>query len=323
MRILRSQAVSEIGEEAGSGASAPQVARLRISAIVLTYNEAKRLGPCLESLLWADETIVVDSFSTDDTVQVARCYTSLVYRSDLLGPDKPGGYSDQRNFAMGKATGDWLLYVDADERVTPALAVEIRAAVSASGSAGPAAFRMRRRENFFGVATHFTHGPSWQTRLVRRDAGQWNSRAVHEQLRVEGAVSDLNEYLQHYSKDSIAQYVETMNRYTSLEAAEAFKKKRRPPRSPLPGMMRNFLQRFIYLESYREGAFGLLMSVMFGFYSYLTWAKHWELAKNAGVAPAESRPGMFTRFIAAGLHGAWRSFGAIKRGIKTESERGK
>jgi len=322
MRVLSSQAVTEIGETA-AGPSAPQVARPRISAIVLTFNEAKRVGPCLESLLWADETIVVDSFSTDDTVQVAQCYTSLVYRSDLLGPSKPGGYSDQRNFAMEKAAGDWVLYVDADERVTPALAAEIRAIVNASGPESPAAFKMRRRENFFGVATHYTQGPSWQTRLVRRDAGRWNSRAVHEQLRVDGAVGELNEYLQHYSKDSIAHYVETMNRYTSLEALEAFKKNPLPPRTPVPGMLKNFLHRYIYLESYREGVFGLLMSLMFGFYTYLSWAKHWELAKNAGTVQAQTRPGWLTRIVAGALRLAWRGFGTVKRGFTTESECGK
>jgi glycosyltransferase involved in cell wall biosynthesis len=322
MGILNSQVVS-VSDPAEAEPGAPQtpaVAGPRISAIVLTFNEAKRVGPCLESLLWADEILVIDGFSTDDTVEVAHCYTSLVYRSDLLGPNNPGGFSDQRNFAMGRATGDWVLFVDADERVTPELAAEIRETVNSNGD--PAAFRMRRREHFFGVPTHFTHGPSWQTRLVRRSAGHWNSRAVHESLRVDGQTADLNGFLQHYSKDTITQYVETMNRYTSLEAAEAFKKNPCPARSPVPTMFRNFLYRYIYLESYREGAFGLLMSLMFGVYSYLTWAKHWELAKNAGIILGETSPRWHTRLIAGAMHSAWRSAGFIKRSI-SRSERGK
>jgi hypothetical protein len=194
--------------------------------------------------------------------------------------------------------------------------------VSGERPGNPGAFRMRRRENFFGVPTHYTHGPSWQTRLVRRGAGQWNSRAVHESLRVEGAIGDLDGFLQHYSKDSIAQYVETMNRYTSLEAAEAFKKNQLPARSPIPAMLRNFFHRYVYLESYREGAFGLLMSLMFAVYTYLTWAKHWELAKNAGVVPGQSGPRWYTRIFAGAMHACWRGAGFLKRGIYG-SERGK
>lgn len=304
------------------GAESPPVvpARLRVSAIVLTYNEAKRLGPCLESLLWADEIIVVDGLSTDDTVKVAQCYTSLVYRSDLLGPDKPGGFSDQRNFAMAQATGDWILFIDADERVTPELAGEIRAVVNRSQGDSPAAYRMRRREHLFGVPTRYTHGPSWQTRLVRRDAGRWNARAVHETLRVDGQIADLDGFLHHFSKDSIAHYVETMNRYTSLEAAEAFKRNQLPSRWPVPVILRSFFHRYVYLESYREGVFGLLMSLMFAFYSYLTWAKHWELAKNAGIIPGQTRPRSFTRFACGAARSAWRSVGALKRRISTRGE---
>jgi glycosyltransferase involved in cell wall biosynthesis len=316
MRLLNPQIVSESETREPAVSQPPAPARPRISAIVLTYNEARRVGPCLESLLWADELIVVDGFSTDDTVKIARCFTSLVYRSDLLGPDKPGGYSDQRNFAMCQATGDWVLFVDADERVTPELAGEIRSVVNRNRPGDPAAFRMRRREHFFGVPTHYTHGPSWQTRLVRRDSGQWNSRAVHEALRVDGETGELSEYLQHYSKDSISHYVETMNRYTSLEAAEAFKKNQIPNSTPVFAMIRNFVHRYIYLQSYREGVFGLLMSIMFGFYTYLTWAKHWELAKNAGLIPSQTRPRWRTRILAGTLGALWRGAGVAKRSIR-------
>jgi (heptosyl)LPS beta-1,4-glucosyltransferase len=305
-----------------AGSSATLHARPRISAIVLTYNEAKRLAPCLQSLLWADEIIVVDGLSTDDTVEVARCYTPHVYRSDLLGPNKPGGFSDQRNFAMAQASGDWILFIDADERVTPELALEMRSVVDRSRPCDPVAFRMRRREYLFGVPTHYTHGPSWQTRLVRRDAGRWNARAVHESLQVEGHVADLNGIVRHFSKDSIAHYVETMNRYTSLEAAEAFKKNACPSRWPVPVILRSFLHRYVYLESYREGVFGLLMSLMFTFYTYLTWAKHWELAKNAGLIPGQTRPRRSTRFVAGAMRRVWCTFGLFKRRLSAGPERG-
>ena len=116
---------------------------------------------------------------------------------------------------------------------------------------------------------------------------------------VEGQVADLDGFLHHFSKDSIAHYVETMNRYTTLEAAEAFKRNPLPSRWPVPVIFRSFFHRYIYMESYREGVFGLLMSLMFAFYSYLTWAKHWELAKNAGIIPGQTRPRWLREWSAA------------------------
>jgi (heptosyl)LPS beta-1,4-glucosyltransferase len=329
MRILNSQNItvsdaldSEVcaSETPSDQLPASVPARRGISAIVLTFNEAKRLGPCLESLLWADEIIVVDGFSTDDTVEIARSYTPLVYRSNLLGPDKPGGFSDQRNFAMDQASGDWILFIDADERVTPELAGEIRAVVNRNRPGDPGAFRMRRREHLFGVPTHYTHGPSWQTRMVRRNAGRWNARSVHETLHTEGEIADLNGVLLHFSKDSIAHYVETMNRYTSLEAAEAFKNNPLPARFPILAIFRSFFHRYVYLQSYREGTFGLLMSLMFAFYTYLTWAKHWEIAKNAGLIPGRSKPRWHTRIAAGAMRTCWRAVGAVKRRISAQAQ---
>jgi len=182
---------------------------------------------------------------------------------------------------------------------------------------------MRRREYLFGIPTHYTHGPSWQTRMVRRDAGEWNGRAVHEALEVKGEVADLDGMLQHFSKDSISHYVETMNRYTSLEAAESFKRNQMPDRLPIAAMIRSFFHRYIYLESYREGAFGLLMSIMFAFYTYLTWAKHWELAKDAGLIPGQTKPTWPTRVIASFLRRAWQGVGYFKRRISAASMDGK
>lgn len=284
----------------------------KLSVIILTYNEAARLKPCLESVAWADEIIVVDAGSTDGTLELAQWFTPNVYISDLFGPDRPGGASDQRNFGIDQATGDWVFFLDADERVTAELAEEIRSQVLSKLDEGHAAYRLRRREHFFGVYTPYTHGQAWQTRLVRRGQGQYDGRLVHEGLALDGTLADLEGYVEHFSKDTVAQYVATMNRYTSLEAEELAKNQRPLPRTPWFGMIHAFCYRYIHMGSYREGTFGLLMSLMFAFYHYLTWSKHWELCKNKGLVPGASRPTWRTALAAGLLRGLWLGFGQAK-----------
>jgi len=283
------------------------------SVIVLTYNEAHRLRPCLESVAWADEIVVVDGGSTDETREVAGEFTPHVYVSDLLGPDKPGGFSDQRNFALGKASGDWVFFLDADERATPELAAEIQKRLLCGPDEGHTVYRLRRREHFFGVYSPHTHGLSWMTRIVRRGQAKYDGRLVHEGLIYDGTMGDLQSQMLHFSKDTVAQYVATMNRYTSLEAEEAVRKGEPLARTPWRGMIHAFCYRYFHMGSYREGTFGLLMSLMLTFYSYLSWAKHWELAKNVGQVPGESRPSVATAVTSGIVRGAWRGFGQLKR----------
>lgn len=284
-----------------------------LSIIVLTYNEAQRLRPCLESVMWANEIVVVDGGSTDGTAEIAREFTPHVYVSGLLGPDRPGGFSDQRNFALGKATGDWVFFLDADERVTPELRAEIEARLLDGPDEGHTAYRLRRREHFFGVYSPHTHGQSWMTRIIRQGQGKYDGRLVHEGLVYTGTLGDLHSEMLHFSKDTVAQYVSTMNRYTSLEAEEAAKNGVPLARTPWRGMAHAFCYRYIHMGSYREGTFGLLMSLMFAFYSYLSWTKHWEICKNEGLVSGESRPAWRTTLTGNLLRGLWLGFGQAKK----------
>ncbi len=285
----------------------------KFSVIVLTYNEAHRLRPCLESVAWANEIVVVDGGSTDNTQQIAREYTPHVHVSDLLGPDKPGGFSDQRNFGLERASGDWVFFLDADERATPELAEEIKRRLLDGLDEGHTVYRLRRREHFFGVYSPHTHGQSWMTRIVRRGGGKYDGRMVHEGLVYEGTLGDLQSEMLHFSKDTVAQYVSTMNRYTSLEAEEAARAGTPLARTPWRGMIHAFCYRYIHMGSYREGTFGLLMSLMLAFYSYLTWTKQWEICKNAGQIPGQSRPAWRTALTGGLLRGLWLGFGQAKK----------
>ncbi|MDR3710324.1 MAG: glycosyltransferase family 2 protein [Capsulimonadaceae bacterium] len=286
-------------------------AQYTVSVVILTFNEAHRIRPCLESVKWADEVIVVDSYSTDDTAAIAREYTSNVYLSDLLGPSNPGGYSDQRNFGLSKATGDWVFFLDADERVTPELAREIDQRIRKTDE-GHAAYRMRILNHYFGVPTPYTHGEGWATRIVRRGYGRYDSRLVHEGLLVDGTVGALSERYLHFSKDTVAQYVDSMNRYTNLEADVLERDGVRFTGTPWRSMLHAFAYRYIMLKAYKEGTFGLVMCLLLTIYPFLVWSKHWEHAKDAGEVPNVTGPSPFVAMICGATGSIWRASGWLK-----------
>jgi glycosyltransferase involved in cell wall biosynthesis len=274
-----------------------------ISIVILAFNEAHRLEPCLQSAIWADEIIVVDGFSTDSTVELAKRYTDKVFQSDLLGPANPGGFGAQRNFGLVQAVHDWVLFLDADERVTPELAQEIRSTLPRCQSE-TAVFQIGRREHYFGVYSPYTHGRAYQPRLIRRSRAKWDERRVHEGILTDGKIDSLQEYLLHFSKDSIADYVSTMNRYTTLEAEESFGNGIPLARGPFGGMAKTFLYFYVHEQSYREGAFGLVMSLLRSTYVFLCWAKQWELEMKAGRRRSDEPLCRWPRLTSA-LHRLW------------------
>jgi glycosyltransferase involved in cell wall biosynthesis len=278
---------------------------MRIAAVILTFNEAARVRECLESVRWADEIVVVDGFSTDDTVSVAKEFTDKVLLSERLGPKNPGGYSDQRNFALQNVTAPWAFFIDADERCTPDLAEEIQKVLADGPTADVTAYQMRRKEFFFGVHTPYTHGSGWLVRLLRTESARWNDRLVHEGIVTTGTIRQLQGMLLHYSKDSIADYLATLNRYTSLEAAELAKTTAPLLRRPLFESFRTFCNLYMYKGAYREGAFGLIMSVFLANYTFQTWAKHWESEMKSGRIPATHPRFRVLEAVAAALRSVW------------------
>jgi glycosyltransferase involved in cell wall biosynthesis len=279
---------------------------MNVSAVILTYNEEARLRDCLASATWCDEIVVVDGYSTDNTVAVAREFTDKVFLSDRLGPTKPGGFADQRNYALEQSTCDWVFFIDADEKFTPELANEVRQRLQKGIPADVTVFRVRRREHFFGVYTPYTHGEAWQTRMLRRGLAKWDTRLVHEGLQTEGKTGSLDSYLLHFSKDSIRDYLATQNRYTTLEAEQAVADGVPLAKSPFSGMLRTFLNLYVYKGSYREGAFGLIMSLIFAQYNFLCWAKRWEIEMKAGRIKPDQPHVVWIERIAAFLRFIWQ-----------------
>ncbi|HMB81755.1 MAG TPA: glycosyltransferase family 2 protein, partial [Vicinamibacterales bacterium] len=192
----------------------------KLSVMVVAKNEAKDLGAALASVAWADEIVVVDSHSTDNTVAIARQYTDRVVVHDWLG------HIEQKNYAASLASHDWILSIDADERVTPALADEIKAALAAEPR--HMAFRIPRVTWHLGRWVRTTDWyPDYQTRFYDRRHARWTGRYVHEALTIDGSLGSLAGEIQHYAYRDIADHLETIDRYTTLAAKQMHEDGRR------------------------------------------------------------------------------------------------
>jgi len=195
---------------------------MTISACIICLNEEQNIKRCLESVLWVDEIIVVDSMSRDKTVEIARQYTRAVF-------EKPWeGYAKQKNFAVSKASGTWVLSLDADEEVTPALREEIQGEIE-EGSGECAGYRIPRLSFYQGRwIRHSGFYPDRQLRLFRRELGKWVGGRVHERVEVKGKVCDLKNDLLHYPyKGTIAGQLDTVNNFSTLLAQDMYEKGKR------------------------------------------------------------------------------------------------
>jgi glycosyltransferase involved in cell wall biosynthesis len=243
----------------------------KLSVTVITKNEAGDIGPALASVAWADEIVVVDSHSSDDTVAIARQYTDRVVVRDWPG------YIAQKNFAASIASHDWILSLDADERVTPELQAELRALRASAPPEG--GFRIPRVTWHLGRWIRTTDWyPDYQLRLYDRRLAEWTGKYVHEGVTVRGAVGRLAGELQHYAYRDIADHLETINRYTTLAARQMHEEGRRAGVVDLafhPPLA--FLRNYIVRGGVRDGSIGFIISSLNAYYVLVKFAKLWEL----------------------------------------------
>jgi glycosyltransferase involved in cell wall biosynthesis len=246
----------------------------KLSVTVITKNEAADLGAALASVAWADEIIVVDSHSTDETVAIARQHTDRVIVRDWPG------YIDQKNYAAASASYDWILSVDADERVTPALASEIRTLMA--GAPRDAAFRIPRVTWHLGRWVRTTDWyPDYQVRLYDRRSAEWTGRYVHEALTVRGVTGQLRGELQHYAYRDIADHLETIDRYTTYAARQMREAGTRASVLQIAGHPPlAFLRNYIARGGIRDGVPGLVISALNAYYVFLKFAKLWEIERS-------------------------------------------
>jgi glycosyltransferase involved in cell wall biosynthesis len=247
----------------------------KLSVTVITRNEAAAIGGALESVAWADEIIIVDSESTDDTVAIARRFTDRVVVRAWPG------YVDQKNHAASLAGHDWILSLDADERVTPALAGQIKAALAQPPP--HAAFRFPRVSRHLGRWIRTTDWyPDHQLRLYDRRSGRWTGTYVHEGLTVDGTIGDLPGELQHFPYRDISDHLETIERYTSQAARQMHESGRRTNLLQSFAYPRlTFLRNYIIRGGFRDGVPGLIISMMNAYYVFLKLAKLWEIQSGA------------------------------------------
>lgn len=253
-----------------------------LSVVVITYNEEARLARCLESVRWADEIVVVDSFSRDGTVELAKRYTSRVFQHDYPGSSK------QVERGIGYSSGTWIMIVDADEVVTAGLAAEIRTAISDPGDIE--GYEICRRPWAFGKPIE--HGgwyPDYQVRLFRKEKYRVNHAEVHGGFRVEGKTRRLSGIVEHYTYDTVYDYLARMNEYTSLEVSN--KLASRPNQSVSRGKLllspvSHFWQMYVVRKGYRDGFHGFILALLDATYALALYSKVWEYrsALQAGRA---------------------------------------
>jgi glycosyltransferase involved in cell wall biosynthesis len=245
-----------------------------ITATIITLNESANLAAALDSVRWADELIVVDAESTDDTVEIARRYTDRV----IVRPWP--GYIEQKNFAASQARHEWILSLDADERVTPELAAEIRGLLD-TGPTAPG-YRMPRVSHYLGRWIRSTDWyPDYQMRLYDRRRAKWTGRYVHESVQVDGPPGRLSGELQHVPYRDVSHHLNTIDRYSSLAARQMFEDGRRT--GPFGIVMHAdaaFLRNYLLRGGIRDGAAGLIVSLLNSYYVAMKFVKLWELEKK-------------------------------------------
>jgi glycosyltransferase involved in cell wall biosynthesis len=243
----------------------------KLSVTVITKNEAANIGDALQSVAWADELVVVDAMSTDDTVSIARRYTDRV-----IARDWPG-YVAQKNYAASVASHDWILSLDADERVSPNLADEIRSTLTAGPTHG--GYRIPRVTWHLGRWIRTTDWyPDDQLRLYDRRTAEWAGRYVHESVSVRGSVGRLKGELQHLAYRDIADHLETIDRYTTFAASQMHEADKKAGLVQLAGHPPlAFLRNYVLRGGFRDGIPGLIISAMNAYYVFLKLAKLWEI----------------------------------------------
>lgn len=245
---------------------------MKLSAIVLTKNEEKNIRACLKSLSFCDEVIVIDDFSIDKTVEVARKMKAYVFNHSLNGD-----FAAQRNFGQGKARGEWVLFVDADERVTSSLGDEI-IQVTNNPIIQYSGFNIKRTDFIWGKELKYGEtGKVKLLRLAKRNAGQW-SGCVHEEWKIKGKIGELKNPLLHYPHPTLTEFLQNINFYTNLRAKELYMQDIQVYWTSiiLYPLGKFFLNYFIKL-GFLDGIPGLIQAILMSFHSFLVRAKLWML----------------------------------------------
>ncbi len=240
--------------------------KISVSVAIVTKNEARNIKDALESVKDFDDIVVVDSISSDNTTEICREYTDRVYEQEWQG------YAAQKQTAIDHAKNNWVLILDADERVTPELKQEIMEKINENSLSG---FYIPRKNFFLGKwIRNSGWWPDYTLRLFRKEVSKMEPRAVHEKVNVKVAVGHINAPFEHYTYRTLSDYIGKMDNYASLSAVEL---ESRSFISSFISMLFSpmvvFIKMYLVRQGFRDGLHGLVLAVLYSFYTFLKYAK--------------------------------------------------
>ena len=243
-----------------------------ISCAIVVFNEEKNIFACLSTAKWMDEIVVVDAFSTDRTMDICKTFTDRIFQRTW------NGFGEQKNFAIHQSTSDWVFILDADERITSELRLEIEAVLEGKDSKGTVVYSVPRRNYYYGKwVKNAGCYPDRQLRLFRNGVGQLNDEEPHNKFIFEGEKADLIEPLDHYTEMTINDHFRKFRNFTTLAAQQRSKVKTNVYWTDL--VMRplfTFYKYFFPRKGYRDGMHGFLVSGFASMYTFVKYAKLYE-----------------------------------------------
>lgn len=249
--------------------------RPKLSVLIPTFNNQELVRECLESVKWAEEILVVDSYSTDRTLEVCRDYGARIVQHEYVQSAK------QKNWAIPQCSHEWVLQIDTDERLEEGARSEIEDSI-ASASPNTHAFRIPRKNHILGVWLQVAGiYPDYQTRLFRRDQARFEDKEVHAHVRVPGRVDNLQHHIMHFGMPTISKQLGNLDRYSRYEADELKKRGKRFHGYQLilrpPAI---FAYYFLWKLGFLAGYRGLLIAAIDATFDFWTHAKLWELYRS-------------------------------------------
>ena len=251
----------------------------KLSAVILTKNEERYVRNALESVKWADEIVIIDDMSTDATRGICRGYTDKIFTKELIN------FSDQREYGISKASYEWVLFLDADDQLSPQLQEEIRQMLATGTEYN--GFMLMRISSYLGKWIAHCGWRSPLLLLFRKNKARIDGRLIHEKILIDGKVGLLKNMVYHHSYDDLSEHIVKLDFYTRLEAEELWKKGVRLKSFEyvlylFAKPVFSFLRKYFGYQGYREGIRGFLISVMTALVVLLSYAKLWEKQKNEG-----------------------------------------
>jgi len=246
---------------------------MKISTVILTKNEEKNLERAIKSALFSDEIVVIDDFSQDNTINIAKKHGVIVYQRKL-----DGDFASQRNFGLEKSRGDWILFIDADEQVSDGLAQEIKRAVNSDLQND--VYYIKRRDFWWGRELKYGETKKVRDegliRLVKKNSGQWKG-IVHEVFQTSGHSGKLESFLNHYPHPTLSEFIAKINRYSSLRAKQLYKEGKKSSICQIIFFpLAKFIVNYFINLGFLDGPAGFSYAFLMSFHSFLVRSKLYQ-----------------------------------------------